>query len=169
MNDSIDLLLKLGAGGTGAFVVRWLWERYWKKRDDFEGNAMVQVQSHGERIVAVEKRLETGEVREGERQKLLGRMEGEINRLDGKIEGLQSFWRSKFEKLEEKLEERLDRFRVELKADQSAHEQRQSSTLDAHQKRVHDRLNEATAAQAQMINELVDKLVDRVGETEKMK
>lgn len=156
--------LKFLAGGAGAFFLKWTWDRYWHVRDQNHAQESGQLRATSDRIVVVEKKLEAGEVREGERQRAIGRMEGEINRLDGKIGGLQDFWRTKFEKLEEKIDIKFESFRGELRADQQAHEARQAHTLEGHQKRVHDRLNEASAAQAQMINELIDRLVDRVGE-----
>lgn len=156
--------LKFLAGGAGAFFIKWAWDRYWTSRDRHDQHATEQLRTASDRIIVVEKKLEGAEAREGERSRTLGRLEGEIQRLDGKIGGLQDFWRTKFEDLEKKIDHRLEAFRGELRADQYAHEQRQAQLLSEHQHRVHDRLNEASAAQAQMLNELVDKLVDRAGE-----
>lgn len=164
MHEWVLSALKVVAGGIGAFFVKWAWDRYWRARDQHDMHESEQLRAVADRIVVAEKKLEAGEVRESERQRTLGKMEGEINRLDGKIEGLQAFWRTKFEKLEERFATGLESIRTEIRADQQAHETRQAGSLEAHQKRVHDRLNEASLAQAQMMNELVDKLVDKAGE-----
>lgn len=164
MEEWLKILGKLGAAGVAGFLLKWLWDRFWRKKDDGEASAASALKHHYERIITIEKRVEANEVREGERQKALGRMEGEIQRLDGKVGGLQSFWTAKFERMEEKLESFRSELRSELRADQQAFEARLATMLNEHQKRVHDRLNETAAAQAMMINELIDKLVDKVGE-----
>lgn len=169
------------AGATGSilgFLANWGWNRFWKKKDEGETSVTAALKGHGDRLVVVEgkittldstlkERFNTVDVRDGERQKTIGRMEGEISRLDGKIDGLQSFWRTKFDKLDEKIDQKFDTVRAELRADQTSHETRMGTMLENHRKGVHDRLNEATAAQAEMINKLIDELVDRVGEKEK--
>lgn len=149
------------AMAVAGFLVRWLWDRFWLSRDASRKSDAETVKAHSTVLATLDKRVEAGELLERERQKALGRMEGEIQRLDGKVSGLQAFWTSKFDKMEEKVEQKIDAIRTEIRSDQKAHEERMTKTLEAHQTRVHDRLNEATAAQASMLNELIDKLVDK--------
>ena len=68
---------KFGVGGLGVFFVKWAWDRYWGKQDHYEASMIGTVADHGNRIISAESRLSTNEVRESERQKLLGKMEGE--------------------------------------------------------------------------------------------
>lgn len=163
------------AGTILGFLGTWGWNRYWQKKDSGESSMSAALKSQGERLVGVETKISTLDVRitskfdaidqrDGDRQKVIGRIEGEINRIDGKVEGLQTFWRSKFDKLDEKIDQKFDTVRAELRADQTSHETRMGTMLEAHRKGVHDRLNEATAAQAEMINKLIDELVDRVAD-----
>jgi predicted HicB family RNase H-like nuclease len=162
LEDLIKNPVFLGvASAVIGFLAKWLWDRFWHSRDASKKADAEVVKGHSVTLIALDKRVEAGELLERERQKALGRMEGEIQRLDGKVSGLQTFWTTKFEKMEERVEAKIEAIRTEIRSDQKAHEQRMTDSLEAHQKRVHDRLNEATAAQASMLNELIDKLVDK--------
>lgn len=154
-----ELVVGGGAAATG-FVLKWLWDRFWRKKDDSTSKQR-----------SLESRMDAVEIRETERQKHIGQLEANHNRLDGKLDGLQTFWRGEFSKLsaefsalEEKIDYRLDNLRLELRGDQQKTEDRLTELLTAHQARVHDRLNAISVEQAKMLNELVDMLADRAGE-----
>ncbi len=171
-----ELTWLVGASTAFAgFLAHWAWDRWWHRKDhhdDAHSKAVAaQFKDHGDRLTVVERNQIANDAREMERQRALGRLEGEQHRLDGKIDALQSFWRTEFTKLvekfgsfEEKIDGRLDAFRLELREDQNTHEDRLTQMLNAHQTRVHDRLNAISAEQAKMLNEVVDMLVERAGE-----
>lgn len=142
------------------FLARWIWDRVWKKKD---GDSTT-LKALGDRMTAVE-------IRETSRERNLGGLEANHNKLEGKVDALQTFWRSEFAKLtdqfkvfEEKVDYRLDNFRLELRGDQQKSEERLTALLTGHQARVHDRLNAISAEQAKMLSEMVDMLVERAGE-----
>ncbi len=125
------------------------------------------------RMQVVERRVDSVNASVETTAHKLGVLEATQNRLDGKVDGLQRHWTSRFDKLEDemregfktindKLEFKLDNLRLELRGDQQKTEEQLQRSLEGHRKSVHDRLDAAAAAQASMMNELVDKLVDRI-------
>lgn len=162
MSFSNDELAIGGGTAVAGFVARWIWDRWWKKKDDSTS-----------RQKSLETRMDAVEIRETERQKHIGQLEANHNRLDGKLDGLQTFWRTEFSKLsaefkafEEKIDYRLDNFRLELRGDQQKTEDRLTELMTGHQTRVHDRLNAIASEQSKMLTEFVDRLVDKKGESE---
>lgn len=165
--DSTLIKYLFGASGGGAilgFLATWGWNRYWQKKDQSEASVGSRLTVVESKVTTVEGKVTAIEIRDSDRMKSIGKIEGEITRLDGKLDGLQNFWRTKFEKFEEKLDAFKSELRVELRNDQTAHESRMTTMLESHRIGVHNRLNEATAAQATMLNDLIDKLVDKVGD-----
>lgn len=179
----MDLGLRelIGCGAVTAtvgFLGRWAWERLWKKKDGAQDAAKKKdterekrVLDLGDAVDAVIHRQDVAEVREAERSKALGALESNLNRLDGKVDGLQKHWAARFDKLadefkelENKVEYKLDNLRLELRGDQQKLEERLGSMLESHRHSVHNRLNEATAAQASALNDLFDRLVEKVAE-----
>lgn len=167
---------------VAGFLGRWTWERVWRKKDGAadakkaaEKAQADKVEAVAQQVVAVDRRVDELRSQVGVNSHVIGELQAQQNRLDGKVDGLQKHWTGRFDKLEdemregfktltEKVEYKLDNLRMELRGDQQRAEELQLKTLEAHQKRVHDRLNEATAAQASALNELMDKLVDRIAE-----
>jgi chromosome segregation ATPase len=183
-----DKLVALGGVtiGVAGFVARWVWERVWRKTDaqkEAEAKAKAatekarddRVNALDGQVAAVIRRQDVAEAKEAERARALGVLETNQNRLDGKVDGLQKHWTSRFDKLDddvragfrafdEKLEYKLDNLRMELRGDNQKLEERIVKLFGDHQQRIHNRLNEATAAYASSMTELVDRLVDRAGE-----
>lgn len=160
--------LMTAAGGVLLLVVgflgRWVWERYWKKKDETSSR-------ENSKLSSLELRMNAVEVRETERARHVGVLESNQNRLDGKVDALQTFWRTEFakmgeqfQKFEEKVEYRLDNLRLELRGDQQKTEERLTGLFTAHQTRMHDRLNVIAADQARLLTEFVDGMVRNVGE-----
>lgn len=143
------------------FLVRWAWDRWWRKRDEGEKSEKDTVAAHGGRLMALEGRVDAVEIREGERQKAIGRLEGDQARLEGKLGGLHDFWKTEFTNLRKELRDDHLKLRDELRQDQANTETRLTALMTGHQTRVHDRLNVIAADQAKLLTEFVDKMVDR--------
>lgn len=146
---------------TAGFLLRWWWERRWRKADAKVTSDGQDAKQHAERLGAVERRIDLIESKHEDRQQQIGRLESEHSVLAGKVVGLQEFWRGEFVNLRKELREDHQKLREELRQDQANTEQRLTVLMTGHQQRVHDRLNVIAADQAKLLTEFVDQIVDR--------
>lgn len=149
------------AAGVLGFLLHWIWERFWRKKDKADESEAKTIEAHADRLIRVEGRLDKFDSNDAEKQRTLGRLEGEQHRLEGRVDGLQDFWRNQFDQLSEKFDEKVASMREELRGDQKDLEGKVMSALATHQQRIHDRLNIITGEQAKLLTEFVDKLVDK--------
>lgn len=148
------------------FLLRFAYERWWRRKDESEKSDKTTLKDHGERLMVVERRLSVEESKNDDRQRALGRLEADQSVLEGKVIGLQDFWRSEFGNLRKELRDDQQKLRDELRHDQASIEGRLTVLLVEHQKRVHDRLNVIAADQAKMLTDFVDGLVEKKAEPE---
>lgn len=164
---------------VAGFLLSFAWQRWWRKRDDgqkAEESRLVTVEG---RLGSIERRLDVHDEREDARQQAVGALRTEQSKLAGKVDGLQEFWRTEFGALRKELRDDQVRFqgelRAELRQDQNNFETRLTTLLtthleqerqerQAHQQRVHDRLNGIAADQAKLLTEFVDSMVEQKAE-----
>lgn len=158
--DDWKSLLPIGTAVVG-FLLAFVWNRWWRRKDDREQSDKGTLKSHGEKLIALDGRITVVEARDDDRQSRVGRLELAQSNLEGKIGGLQDFWKSEFSSLRKELRDDHARLRDELRQDQANTETRLTALMTGHQQRVHDRLNVIAADQAKLLTEFVDSMADR--------